>query len=168
MKNGFTLIELLIALVISGLVLSAIYKIFISNNYIYLKQNELVKIEQNLRAAINTMSHEIRMAGYNSTDGIDSGVDYASDSTKIIFNYNNQTRYYYHDFDDKVIRDENSQKIATHIDDLTFEYNSTKSNCDEIDQVDITLKSFSDKNHLEIPTLNMTRTVYIRNSCLNE
>ena len=168
MEKGFTLIELLIALVISGLVLTAVYNIFISSNRIYLKQNEMTKIEQNLRAAMNMMTKEIRMSGYNSTNSSKSGVFHTSNSTTILFNYQNSTHKYYCDSNDKSIRNENNQKISRHIEALNFNYhNSTDSDCSEIDQVDIYIQSYSDKNQLDIPTLDMNKTVIIRNACLD-
>ena len=170
LKNncGFTLIELLIALAISGLVLTAIYNIFISNNRIYLKQNELTKIEQNLRAAMNIMTKDIRMAGYNSTNSSKSGIYNTSNSTHIVLNYQNSTHRYYFDSNDKVIRNENNQKISMNIGAVKFSYqNSTDSDCDEIDRVDIYMESYSDKKQLDIPTLDMTKTVVIRNACLD-
>ncbi len=168
MNQGFTLVELMIALAISALVLTAIYNIFISNNRIYLKQNEMTKIEQNLRAAMSMMTKDIRMAGYNSTNSSQSGVYHISNSTNIVFNYDNSTHSYFFDSDDKTIKNEHNQKISMNIGALNFNYhNSTDSDCNEIDQVDIYMESYSDKNQLDIPTLDMNKTVIIRNACLD-
>ena len=165
---GFTLIELLIALAISSLVITAIYNIFISNSRIYLKQNEMIKIEQNLRTAMNMMIGDIRMAGFNCTNGSISGVYHTSNSTNIIFSYNNSTHRYYFDSNDKAIKDEHNQKIAMNIGVLDFSYrNSTQPDCHEINQVDVYIEPYSDKSQFDIPTLDMNKTVIIRNACLD-
>jgi prepilin-type N-terminal cleavage/methylation domain-containing protein len=63
-KKGLTLLELLIALVLSSILIAALYRIFISQQKIYTVQNQVVDMQQNLRIAIGQMTREIRMAGY--------------------------------------------------------------------------------------------------------
>jgi len=62
-KNGFTLIELLIAMAITGIVSAAIYTAFQSQQQSYLTQDQVTEMQQNLRAAMDIMVREIRMAG---------------------------------------------------------------------------------------------------------
>lgn len=76
-KKGITLIELLIALVISALLIAGIYRTFIRQQNTYIVQEQVVDMQQNLRAAINRMIREIRMAGFgglnyvlNSPEGV--------------------------------------------------------------------------------------------------
>lgn len=71
-KNGVTLIELLIALVISSLLIAALYRTFIGQQKTYTVQEQVVDMQQNVRVAINRMMGEIRMAGFgNVSDFID-------------------------------------------------------------------------------------------------
>jgi prepilin-type N-terminal cleavage/methylation domain-containing protein len=63
-KNGLTLIELLVALLLSSILIAALYRIFISQQKIYAVQNQVVDMQQNVRIAIGQMTREIRMAGY--------------------------------------------------------------------------------------------------------
>ena len=63
-KQGLTLVELLIALVLSSILIAALYRIFISQQKIYAVQNQVVDMQQNVRIAIGQMTREIRMAGY--------------------------------------------------------------------------------------------------------
>jgi prepilin-type N-terminal cleavage/methylation domain-containing protein len=130
--NGFTLIELLIALAISSLVLTAVYKVFISNNIIYLKQNEMTKIEQNIRSAMNMMNRDIRMAGYkdqnNTITGFNSTI---SNSTMIAFNYEDEVHSkknvkYYFDSSQKRIENKDGYSIANNIGGLEFKYCNTR------------------------------------------
>lgn len=64
-NKGFTLIELLIAMAISGVVTGAIYSAFQSQQTAYVTQEQVVDMQQNLRAAAYLMDSEIRMAGYD-------------------------------------------------------------------------------------------------------
>ena len=63
-KNGVTLIELLIALVLSSILIAALYRLFISQQKTYTIQDQVADMQQNIRVAIDQMTREIRMAGY--------------------------------------------------------------------------------------------------------
>jgi len=63
-KKGLTLIELLIALVLSSILIAALYRIFISQHKTYGIQEQVVDMQQNVRIAVSQMTREIRMAGY--------------------------------------------------------------------------------------------------------
>jgi len=64
--KGVTLIELLIALVISGVLIAALYRTFIGQQKTYIVQDQVVDMQQNVRVAINKMMREIRMAGFGN------------------------------------------------------------------------------------------------------
>jgi prepilin-type N-terminal cleavage/methylation domain-containing protein len=61
LNKGVTLIELLIALVISGILIAAIYRGFIGQQRVYAVQEQVADMQQNTRVAINKMMREIRM-----------------------------------------------------------------------------------------------------------
>ena len=61
--KGFTLIELLIAMAIMAVTVGAIYGVYISSNRSYKTQDRVVAVQQNLRASIDFMVREIRLAG---------------------------------------------------------------------------------------------------------
>src|SRR4030042_3908442 len=63
-KNGVTLIELLIALVLSSILIAALYRVVISQHKTYGIQDQVADMQQNVRIAIGQMTREIRMAGY--------------------------------------------------------------------------------------------------------
>ncbi len=65
-NRGITLIELLVALVITGILVGAIYRTFIGQQKTYSVQEQVVDTQQNVRAAINRMMAEIRMAGFGN------------------------------------------------------------------------------------------------------
>ncbi|MBI9088274.1 MAG: PilW family protein [Desulfobacterium sp.] len=64
-EHGFTLIEILISLAISSIVITGIYNTYSSQQESYILQERVVTMHQNLRAALDIMTREIRMAGYD-------------------------------------------------------------------------------------------------------
>lgn len=62
--KGFTLIELLIVMVIMGLVITAVYSTFLSSQRTTNTSVEVVDVQQNLRVAMETLTADIRMAGF--------------------------------------------------------------------------------------------------------
>ncbi len=61
--SGFTLVELLVALVVGGIIITAAYMMFITNQRTYLMQDEIVSVQQTIRPAVEYMSRFIRVAG---------------------------------------------------------------------------------------------------------
>jgi prepilin-type N-terminal cleavage/methylation domain-containing protein len=71
LKNkGVTLIELLIALVISSILIAALYRVFISQQQTYTVQEQVTDMQQNARIGINRMMSEIRMAGFGNVGDV--------------------------------------------------------------------------------------------------
>ncbi|MGE0086143.1 MAG: PilW family protein [Desulfococcaceae bacterium] len=66
-KQGFTLIELIIALLISTVVMIAIYLTFASQEKSQMTQKQITEMQQNIRAAMHIMSNEIRLAGHDKS-----------------------------------------------------------------------------------------------------
>jgi type IV pilus assembly protein PilW len=64
-QRGFTLVELLIAMVLTGVVTTAVYSAYRSQQQAYVKQSDACLVQQNLRAAIYHLERSIRMAGFN-------------------------------------------------------------------------------------------------------
>ncbi len=94
-NKGFSLIELLVALVLSSLIMAALYRTFINQQRTYATQEEVIDMQQNIRSGIDRMTREIRMAGYggnildafgsvNSFTDIISPVNGTHDSITII------------------------------------------------------------------------------------
>jgi len=70
-NDGVTLIELLVVLVLSSILMAALYRVFIGGQRVYTVQEQVVDMQQNARAAIDRMIREIRMSGYRK-DILDS------------------------------------------------------------------------------------------------
>jgi prepilin-type N-terminal cleavage/methylation domain-containing protein len=88
-KTGVTLVELLIALVISAILTSAVYRTFIVQQKSYAVQEDVSDMQQNARVAVNRMLREIRMAGFGGRNENSFG---ESDILKTFGNVNGYTR----------------------------------------------------------------------------
>ncbi|NVL90370.1 MAG: prepilin-type N-terminal cleavage/methylation domain-containing protein [Desulfobacterales bacterium] len=87
-ERGFTLIELLIAMAISGIVLSAIVSTFIIQRKSYDVQEQITEMVQSARAAMDMMTREIRMAGYDPTGAGFDGIPYNDSQLQIFTDLN--------------------------------------------------------------------------------
>ena len=64
-QHGFTLVELIVAVAMVGIVVGAIYSTYKSQQDSYVVQEQVVEMQQNLRAALYMIGRDIRMAGFN-------------------------------------------------------------------------------------------------------
>jgi type IV pilus assembly protein PilW len=101
-KKGVTLIELLVALVICGLVVAGIYRVFVAQSKAYTVQDQVVEVQQNIRSAMELLLRDLRMAGFdddnlNSTVTIANPVVYpvAVDSITVNYEHYNTTTLIY-------------------------------------------------------------------------
>ena len=65
-ENGLTLIEVLVTFAICGILMAGAYRTFTGQQKTYFIQEQVVEMQQNVRAAINRMMTEIRMAGFGN------------------------------------------------------------------------------------------------------
>lgn len=65
-NQGLTLLELLLALVISSILIAALYRTFIYQQKTYTVQEQVADTQQNVRVAISRMMREVRMAGFGN------------------------------------------------------------------------------------------------------
>jgi len=65
-KEGFTIIELLVALVLSSLLIGAVYDLFVKQAKTYNINEQVVDMQQNVRAAISRAMREIRMTNFGN------------------------------------------------------------------------------------------------------
>lgn len=77
--RGFTLVEVMIAMVILGLVLTGVVKMFTSTGRFYTSQEMMVSLTQDMRAVRTLMSQEIREAGCNPKHLIRIGFQTSND-----------------------------------------------------------------------------------------
>lgn len=63
--KGITLIELLIGVVICGMVIAGIYRVFIAQSKAYTVQDQVVEVQQNVRSAMEILLRDLRMTGFD-------------------------------------------------------------------------------------------------------
>lgn len=80
-ESGFSLIELLVAIVVGGIVVTASYMMFISNQRTYIIQDELVSIQQTIRPAAEYISRYVRIAGLDPMQTSNFGMLNATNSS---------------------------------------------------------------------------------------
>lgn len=78
-NTGFTLIELMITLAIFSVVISAVFMAYREQLRTHYTQQEIMDMQQNIRAALYLMEREIKMAGLNPTGAAGIGIITADD-----------------------------------------------------------------------------------------
>jgi type IV pilus assembly protein PilW len=73
-QKGFTLPELLVVVAIGGFIMAAVMTYFTSANRVYLAQDDVTEMQQNARAAMEMLVHDIHMAGYNPNSATGTGI----------------------------------------------------------------------------------------------
>ncbi len=68
-QHGFNLVELMVALVIGLMLLAGVLQIFLGSKKTFQMQEELGRIQQESRFALDTLSRELRMIGYQGCGG---------------------------------------------------------------------------------------------------
>jgi type IV pilus assembly protein PilW len=84
MKNRqgrFTLIELLSGILITGILLAALYYVFTSQQVVFSAQEQVAEMTQSTRAALDLMTREIRLAGYKTSTSTFKGIQTATSNT---------------------------------------------------------------------------------------
>ncbi|MBW2558494.1 MAG: prepilin-type N-terminal cleavage/methylation domain-containing protein [Deltaproteobacteria bacterium] len=81
--RGFTLIELLIAMAVGLVLLGAMYGVFTMHNKTFGTQEQIAEMQQNARAAMDMMTREIRMAGYNPAGIAFDGITYSASQLQV-------------------------------------------------------------------------------------
>src|SRR6266436_4383976 len=103
-QKGFTIIEVMITMVISSVLVTAVYQTFHSQQRSYTMQSEAAAMEQNLRGGLYLLTRELRSAGYNPARAVPTNigfvttfpapnnqfiVNYATDTSTIAFTLDN-------------------------------------------------------------------------------
>ncbi len=63
-EHGLTLIELMIAITLSLLIVGAVISLYLTSQHLYKVQNNLARLQESARYAMNEMARDLRMTGY--------------------------------------------------------------------------------------------------------
>ena len=66
-RNGFTIVELLMSLAIMSIAMTSIYGLYMSYVRIYTTEGVATRVQQNVRASMNMIVRDVRMAGLDPT-----------------------------------------------------------------------------------------------------
>ncbi|NQT10838.1 MAG: prepilin-type N-terminal cleavage/methylation domain-containing protein [Desulfobacteraceae bacterium] len=105
-ESGFTLVELLIAMTIGLIILAALSSTFLIQRKTYDVQEQIVEMVQTARAAMDMITREIRMAGYDPTGAGFDGIIYNADQLQIETDING---------DGNILNDDGSYDSNEHI-----------------------------------------------------
>jgi type IV pilus assembly protein PilW len=134
-STGFTLVELMVAMTIGLIVLAAIYNIFTVQNKSFDVEEQITEMQQNARAAMDIMTREIRMAGYDPNSNatakiitatastLSFNLDVPSDNTTITYAFDSGLK--------KITRTEGgggAQPLAENIQAMAFTYYDVNGN----------------------------------------
>jgi type II secretory pathway pseudopilin PulG len=128
-EDGFTLVELLISILVSMVVLGAVSATFIIQNKSFSTQEQVVNAQEHARAALQLMTKELLMAGYDPTGNADAGIEVAeSDTVQFTmdtdgsqsFTGSERIIYALDTTENQITR--NGQPLAENIEALTFTY----------------------------------------------
>jgi len=131
-NHGFTFVELLAAIFIAAFLMAGLYSVFISQQEAFSAQERIVEMNQNIRAAMDLMTREIRLAGYKNSGATFNGIATAQPSTIRILadldqngdtlGTNEDITYSYDAGTLQIWRNATDRPIAENITNLTFTY----------------------------------------------
>jgi len=86
--RGLSLIELMVAMVIGLILLGGVISMFITNKRIYTEQDEMGRLQENARFAMQMLIEDIRMAGYagcaDEVDEVENRVNGMTDDDELL------------------------------------------------------------------------------------
>ena len=133
-RHGFSLIEIMIALVVSSILTAGIYEIFHTQQNTHRAQDEVVKMQQNMRGGLYLLARDLRSAGFDPNDSNAFGfvvnmpkvgggnlfptdIDYTIDTNRIALSLDNNGN--------GAVDDNNNERIAYRLNNTILErYNS--------------------------------------------
>ena len=86
-ETGVSLAETLIALLLTGLVITSIFGVYINQHKSWMIQEGITEAQQNARAVIDELTRQVRMAGYHLPLGLPGLQALNTDPDTIVINY---------------------------------------------------------------------------------
>lgn len=131
--RGFTLIELLVVLSIQGILMAALVMSFTSQVRTHRLEEQIGEMQQSARAAMDLITREVRMAGYDPARAGISGIAYDAAALHVAFDLNGDgdaadsnehIAYGYDPATLRLTRDTGGgrQSVAEHVEAFAFDY----------------------------------------------
>lgn len=79
-QRGLTLVEMMVAITVGLLLLGGVVQIFFSNSQAYRVQDDMARVQENGRFALDMLAQNIRKAGYKANAPDDDLLVFASDT----------------------------------------------------------------------------------------
>jgi len=97
-EKGITLIELLVVLIIFGVIVGGIYRVFIAQSKAYSVQDQVVEVQQNIRSSMEMLLRDLRMAGFdndspNSRITVPTPPTPGDNTVTVSYEFDNTTRH---------------------------------------------------------------------------
>ena len=177
------MIELLAAIFIVSFIMAGLYSVFISQQIAFSAQEQIAEMNQNIRAVMDLMTRETRLAGYKTTGAPFNGIATAQRSTiRLLADLdqngdtlgpNEDITYSYNAATMQIWRNSIDLPIADNITDLTFIYTladgtttNTPADLTAIKKVTISITArttYPDQASHSYRTLTLTSDVTPRN-----
>ncbi len=158
-KKGFSLIEIMVAIAIMSILSIAMMKTYTGFTRVYTTQEVAAGVQQDLRAALNIMTQDIRMAGFDPTDSDNFGVEVAT-ATNIRITSDTDM--------DGAVDDSGFERITynfnagtNQLQQILYETTGSESTQPVVDNVTIVTFTYLDENNAVTATLADIRTVTI-------
>ena len=115
-ENGFTLIEIIMALLITSIVVSAVYSLFSQMTRSFTSQEVTAEVQQQLRLGIDFIVRDIRKTGFDPTGLTQAGITSATPTS----------------FQFTADRDENGS-LTDLGEDITYTFNAAEGRLERLD-----------------------------------
>jgi len=186
-EHGFSSVEVLVSTAIAMMVLAAVTNTFIGQTRYYNAQEQLNEMQQNARAAIDLITRDVKLAGYDPTGAaISNGIPYSPSQLELLADLNGDgsvtgvdedVTYTYDAANTRILRSSGgaTTTLADNILEFTFDYldadgNSTIS-ASNIRQIRVTITAQTSKSDPNFsannghPTYQLTALVTPKNLC---
>ena len=161
-KKGFSLIEIMVAIAIMSILSIAMMKTYTGFTRVYTTQEVAAGVQQDLRAALNIMTQDIRMAGFDPLDTDNFGVEVATATNiRITADYNvDPTQIFPEDTAFERIT-YNFDAGNNRLEQILYETTGSESTQPVVDNVTNVAFTYLDANNAVTATLANIRTVTI-------
>lgn len=88
--RGVTFIEIMVALALTGIITTAIMRLYVTQHRNYMVQDDITDIQQNVRSSIDEITRNLRMAGYGIPDDMEPIEAYNTNPDTIVITFHDE------------------------------------------------------------------------------